>query len=55
VKFDRGFSSCTAAVVWGKSDRTQKWRGYDGVIYEILSVSVTGSNCSIREGNAFAS
>ena len=55
VKFDSSFSSCTATVVWGKSGPTQKWRGYDGVIYEILSVSVTGSNCSIQEGNAFAS
>jgi hypothetical protein len=55
VKFDSSFSSCTATVVWGKSGPTQTWRGYDGVIYEILSVSVTGSNCSIQEGNAFAS
>jgi hypothetical protein len=55
VKFDSSFSSCTATIVWGKSGGTPRWLGYDGVIYKILSVSVTGSNCSIREGNAFAS
>jgi hypothetical protein len=55
VTFDSGFSNCTANVVWGKSGHTQKWIGYDGVTYEILSGSITGSKCSIQEGNAFAS
>ena len=55
VSFDPGFSSCTANVVYGKSgSANQKWKGFDGVTNELMSVSVGAVGCSIRDGNPFA-
>lgn len=55
VSFDPGFSSCTASVVYGKSgSANQKWKGFDGVTYELISVSVGSIGCSVRDGNALA-
>ena len=55
VSFDAGFTSCSASVVYGKSGGPTTWKGLDGQVRELLSVSVSGANCSIREGNALAS
>jgi hypothetical protein len=52
--FDAGFTSCSASVVYGKSGGPTTWKGFDGVTYEVLSISVSGASCSIRDGNAFA-
>ena len=55
VSFDPNFSSCTANVVYGKSgNANQKWKGFDGVTYELISVSVGAVGCSIKDGNPFA-
>ena len=55
VSFDPNFTSCTANVVYGKSGSgNQKWKGFDGVTYELISVSVGSVGCSIRDGNPFA-
>ena len=55
VSFDAGFTSCTASVAYGKTGGPRTWKGLDGQVREMLSVSVSGANCSIREGNALAS
>lgn len=56
VTFDPNFSSCTANVVYGKSgSANQKWKGFDGVTYELVSITVGAVGCSVRDGNALAS
>jgi hypothetical protein len=56
VTFDASFSSCSAAVVYGKSDGPRKWKSFDGTrTYEALSIAVGSTSCSIRVGNTFAS
>ena len=53
--FDSSYSSCTLAVTHGKeAGAALKRQGYDGVVREILSVTVTGTSCSIQDGNALA-
>lgn len=55
VSFDPNFTSCTANVVYGKSGgANQKWKGFDGVTYELISVSVGAVGCAVRDGNALA-
>jgi len=55
ISFDPSFSSCTANVVYGKSSSSnQKWKGFDGVTYELVSVNVGAVGCSVRDGNALA-
>jgi len=53
--FDSSYSSCTLAVTHGKeSGAPLKRKGIDGVVREILSITVAGPSCSIQNGNAFA-
>jgi len=53
--FDSSYSSCTLAVTHGKeSGATLKRKGIDGVVREVLSITVTGPSCSVQSGNAFA-
>ncbi|MEI9924364.1 MAG: hypothetical protein WDN50_13280 [Bradyrhizobium sp.] len=54
VDFDGSFSSCTVNVTVGKEGGVVKRKGLDGVVREMLSIKTTNTNCSIREGNAFA-
>jgi hypothetical protein len=56
VSFDPAFSTCSVDVLLGKeSGGTIKRRGLDGLMREILSYNITNKNCTIREGNPFAS
>lgn len=52
--FDASFSSCTASVTIGKSGIGTKITGFDGAVYEVISMQPGASSCSIRDGNAFA-
>ncbi|QWG12136.1 hypothetical protein KMZ29_20800 [Bradyrhizobium sediminis] len=54
--FDPSFSSCTLAVTHGRENGgVIKRKGLDGVVREYLSLTVTGSSCSIQNGNGLAS
>jgi hypothetical protein len=56
VTFSGGFSSCAVSVVFGKSGGAGlRMRGPDKQMYDIKSIAANGPNCSIREGNPFAS
>jgi len=53
--FDSSYSGCTLAVMVGKENgRVIKRQGFDGVVREVLSVEISGTSCSIQNGNAFA-
>ena len=52
--FDANFSSCSASVTIGKSGIGTKITGFDGAVYEVISMQPGASSCSIRDGNAFA-
>ena len=53
--FDASFSTCTLAVIDGKSGSARvKRRGTDGALYELDSVSTTAQSCSVKDGNALA-
>jgi hypothetical protein len=55
VSFDSSYSSCLVNVTHGKEGGSViKRKGLDGVVRELLSLNVTGTSCSVREGNAFA-
>jgi hypothetical protein len=55
VSFDAGYSSCSVKVTHGKENGgVLKRKGLDGVVREILSITVTSTSCSVRDGNAFA-
>ena len=51
--FDAGFSSCTASVTIGKSGAGTRITGFDGAVYEVISMQPGAISCSIRDGNAF--
>jgi hypothetical protein len=54
--FASGFTSCSLRVVFGKENGADLYhRGMDGRMYKIISTDVSGTSCSIRGGNAFAS
>ncbi len=56
VTFDPAFSSCSVNVTYGRSGGPRTWKSYDGQrTIELLSLSVGGTSCSIRDGNALAS
>ena len=56
VSFDSAFSSCTVNVTYGRSGGPRTWKSYDGQrTIELLSLSLGGTSCSIRDGNALAS
>ena len=53
--FDSSYSSCALAVTHGKeSGGGIKRKGIDGVVREYVSINVTGTSCSIQNGNALA-
>lgn len=55
VSFDASYSSCSVNVIHGKEGGgVIKRKGLDGVVRELLSLKVTSTSCSVREGNAFA-
>jgi hypothetical protein len=54
VTFDPSFSNCSVSEQIGKASATPKYKGFDGVEYELLSVSAQSMSCSMREGNPFA-
>lgn len=55
VNFDAGFTSCSANVIYGKAGGPQTWKSLDGMrTLEVQSISVSGANCSIRDGNLVA-
>jgi hypothetical protein len=54
ASFDAAFSSCTASITIGKSGAHTKITGFDGAVYEVISMQAGASSCSIRDGNAFA-
>jgi hypothetical protein len=55
VSFDSSYSSCSVSVTHGKENGgVIKRKGLDGVVREMRTMTVTGTNCSVRAGNAFA-
>ncbi len=54
VTFDSAFTSCTGAVTIGKSGPGTKIKGFDGAMYEVLSMQPAAVSCSVRDGNALA-
>ena len=53
--FDSSYSSCSLSVMVGKEKGSVIRRaGMDGVVRELLSVTTTGTTCSVQSGNAFA-
>jgi len=55
ASFASDFSSCSASVVYGKAGGAPaKWKGFDGVMREMISVNVGSVGCSVRDGNALA-
>ncbi len=54
--FNGGFSGCSLRVIFGKENGQDLYhKGMDGRMYRIISTDVSGTSCSIRAGNAFAS
>jgi hypothetical protein len=56
VDFDASFASCTASVIFGKeTGATSGFMRAFGTkaLQEIQSVTVSGTSCSVREGNVF--
>jgi hypothetical protein len=53
--FDSSFSSCTAAVTFGRDAGGIKRKGINGEMLTIESMKATSESCSVREGNPFAS
>lgn len=54
ITFDPSFSTCSLSVRFGKTGEIQRWKGLDGMTYEVLAVTMGSTSCSISEGNAFA-
>lgn len=56
VGFDPNYTRCDVSVQFGKIGGAPiQWKGLDGVMYTVESVTPTGMNCAIQDGNAFAS
>ncbi|OQW53987.1 MAG: hypothetical protein A4S14_00640 [Proteobacteria bacterium SG_bin9] len=54
--FNAGFTGCNLRVIFGKDNGQDLYhKGMDGRMYRIISTDVSGTSCSIRPGNAFAS
>jgi hypothetical protein len=53
IRFDQTLSSCTANVIVGRSAGKVIIQRR-GMTLEVLSHSISGESCSIRDGNAFA-
>ncbi len=54
VSFSGGFSSCSVDVLLGRQGGQMRRRGVDRKMYDILSATVSGQSCSVREGNLLA-
>jgi hypothetical protein len=54
VSFGAGFSSCSVDVSLGREGGQMRRKGLDGRMYEILSATVSGQSCSVRDGNLLA-
>lgn len=52
--FDPAYSSCTGSITIGKSGPGTKVTGFDGAVYEVVSMQPGAISCSIRDGNALA-
>jgi hypothetical protein len=57
ISFDPSYSSCTVEVITGsEGGKARVWKGLNGVTFTATGKPmVSGTSCSIREGNAFAS
>jgi hypothetical protein len=54
ISFNQSYSTCTVDVTIGRSGRGPPVMRRGGVLLEVKSRSISGQNCSVREGNAFA-
>ncbi len=57
ISFGEGWSNCTLRVLHGKEVGSSSivYSGYrDGVKYQILSIAVTSTSCTIQPGNVFS-
>ncbi len=53
--FNPGFTRCALKVIFGREDGQELYhRAMDGRMYHIVSTDVSGTNCTIRNGNAAA-
>jgi hypothetical protein len=52
VSFDPSFSNCTAVLTVGKTGANAKASGYDGAMYEVISIAGGSVSCSVKPGNA---
>lgn len=56
IGFDPNYTRCDVNIQFGKAGGAAiKWKGLDGVLYTVESVTPTGLTCTIQDGNAFAS
>lgn len=56
IGFDPAYARCDVNVQFGKAGGAPiKWKGLDGVMYTVESVTPAGLTCTIQDGNAFAS
>ena len=53
VSFDPGFRSCNVSVIYGKAGGNFRWTGMNGTNYQAKSITASGTNCSVAEGNPF--
>ncbi len=55
VTFDPSYAGCSVSVSHGKENGAViKRQGVDGVVRELMSITVPRTSCSIQNGNAFA-
>lgn len=55
IGFDPAYTRCDVSVQFGKAGGAPiRWKGLDGVLYTVESVTTTGNTCAIQDGNAFA-
>lgn len=55
VGFDPGFTRCDVNIQFGKAGGAPiRWKGLDGVMYKVESVTPAGMTCTIQDGNAFS-
>lgn len=52
--FDGSFASCTTNVTIGKIGPNATLTGFDGAVYQIISMQPGAASCSIKDGNALA-
>ena len=52
--FDGSFASCTTNVTIGKISANATLTGFDGAVYQVISMQPGAASCSIKDGNALA-